>query len=86
MDTIGDQLLVGFGSFENLDQLAEALFTSLEHDGSLEIVHSGPLRLSGEQLTSYLSVIAFVAEEKPLKVSFVGAAVGTLLALRSDQA
>jgi hypothetical protein len=29
MDTIGDQLLVGFGSFENLGQLEEALYIAL---------------------------------------------------------
>ena len=50
MDTIGDQLLVGFGSFENLGQLEEALHNALERDGPSEIVHTGPLSLTGEQL------------------------------------
>ena len=79
MDTIGDQLLVGFGSFENLGQLEEALYNALERDGPSEIVHTGPLSLTGEQLASYLGVLASVAEEEPLKVSFVDAAVGALL-------
>ena len=79
MDTIGDQLLVGFGSFENLGQLEEALYNALERDGPSEIVHTGPLSLTGEQLASYLGVLASVAEEEPLKVSFVDAAVGAVL-------
>ena len=50
MNTIGDQLLAGFGSFENLDQLVEALFIALERDGASEIIHTGPLALTNEQL------------------------------------
>jgi hypothetical protein len=79
MDAIGDQLLAGFGRFENLGQLEEALSIALERDGPTEIVHAGALALTGEQLGSYLGVLASVAEEAPLKVSFVDGAVGALL-------
>lgn len=79
MDSIGDQLLAGFGSFDNLGQLEEALYIALERDGSTEIVHTGALAVSREQLSSYLGVLASIAKEEPLKVSFVGVAVGALL-------
>lgn len=83
MDTIGDQLLAGFGSFENLGQLEEALSIALERDGSSEIVHTGPLSLTDAQLASYLGVLASIAEEEPLKVSFVSKGVGALVSSRS---
>ena len=82
MDTIGDQLLAGFGKFENLGQLEEALYIALERDGPSEIIHTGPLRLTTEQLASYFEVLASVAEEEPLKISFLDAALGALLTSR----
>lgn len=78
--TIGDQLLAGFGNFENLSQLEEALYIALERDGPSEVVHTGPLCLTSEQLAPYLGVLTSVAEYEPLTVSFAGAAVGALLA------
>ncbi|OYU14034.1 MAG: hypothetical protein CFE37_12960 [Alphaproteobacteria bacterium PA4] len=70
MNAIGDQLLVGFGNFENLGQLEEALYIALERDGPTRIVHIGSLSLTSEQLASYLGVLTAVAEEAPLTVCF----------------
>lgn len=84
MATIGDQLLTGFGSFENLGQLEEALYIALERDGPSEIIHTGALAVTGDQLALYLGVLASVAEGEPLKVSFMAEAVGALL-LRHHQ-
>ncbi len=43
MDTIGDQLLAGFGSFTNLGQLEEAIYISVEDNGPLELIHTTPV-------------------------------------------
>ena len=71
METIGYQLLVGFGRFQNVAQLEEALYISIEDNGPLEIVHLGPLGLTEAQLDLYLGVLADVAKEEPLTWRFV---------------
>ncbi|WP_170005382.1 hypothetical protein [Pseudopontixanthobacter vadosimaris] len=85
MNTLGDQLVAGFGSFENLAQLEEALYIALERDGPSEIMHTGPLSVTTEELAAYLEVLASVAEDEPLKVSFVDAAIGAFLVRRSSK-